>query len=301
MSDIYCDVTFITIRYFVVMFLYRNASKMKICACIFTKSVNLTRRQNFSEEKKYVLENLESESKFAVKLNAEYGYIEYTKEGNDYDLRHVTVPKAYLDKGHRKTISNLAFNYILVEQKANLKITSETISGYFQEYKKNLPDKHVEEDHPDLFKKEVKPVEKLKEEKLKLVNHEDRHVFIARFNKQTAFLQYKKVDNVYNILYIMVPSLYRGSGLGTKFVLNVFDYIEKENARMIISCGFVKKVFKNHEARYIHIMQNPKGSGYIPIISIKIKKKKKKNGKNNNHNNNDKNNDKKEEKTEENK
>ncbi len=64
-----------------------------------------------------------------------------------------------------------------------------------------------------------------------------------------AFIDYvQRGDGVLDLLHTVVPSRYRGEGIGSQLIERVLAHIREERLRILPSCPFVAAFLREHPA-----------------------------------------------------
>lgn len=86
--------------------------------------------------------------------------------------------------------------------------------------------------------------------KLCVVDCSDYNHFSMTLNGRCAVIEYKRCDNVFELVSTKVPHEYRGLGIAQDLAKKTFDYIVANDKRMKLSCDLLKKFYKQNKQKY---------------------------------------------------
>ena len=69
-------------------------------------------------------------------------------------------------------------------------------------------------------------------------------IYIEKNSRIIAEIEYKDIDNAYNIYHTYVDDSLRGQGIGKKLVDQVIKEAKKNNKKIVSSCTYAKKHLK---------------------------------------------------------
>ncbi|MXV50202.1 N-acetyltransferase [Pedobacter sp. HMF7647] len=81
---------------------------------------------------------------------------------------------------------------------------------------------------------------------LQLINNEAERSFELYFNGYRAFMDYLIKDGKFYLIHTEVPREIQNLGVANALVEKVFDYLDKENAKIIPRCAFVLSYLKRN-------------------------------------------------------
>jgi predicted GNAT family acetyltransferase len=63
---------------------------------------------------------------------------------------------------------------------------------------------------------------------------------------KTAFVSYRRKDQILTLLHIEVPAEFQGRGLGTQLAHDVLELVRAEGARVVALCPFIRIYIARH-------------------------------------------------------
>ena len=88
-------------------------------------------------------------------------------------------------------------------------------------------------------------------EQLNIVNNEEKNRFEIRLSQDYAFVDYRRRNELFELLYIFVPPAFRGTGVAESLIKHVLDECVQEKRRINIYCSWIAGFVRRHPEYHV--------------------------------------------------
>ena len=88
-------------------------------------------------------------------------------------------------------------------------------------------------------------------DQLNVVNNEQKSRFEIKLRDDYAFVDYRQGGDVFELLYIFVPTAFRGTGVAESLIKYVLDECVTEKRKINIYCSWIAGFVRRHPEYHV--------------------------------------------------